>query len=67
MHRKNETDMSDNDQNQTPEENGSQEYGADSIKVLKGLEAGEKVVIEGNHLLRSELMEDVLHQAHHAH
>jgi len=36
-------------------------------QVLDGLEAGERVVIEGNHLLRSELMEHVLHQAHHSH
>lgn len=37
------------------------------FQVVEGLEAGEQVVIEGNHLLRSELMEHVLHQAHHAH
>jgi DNA gyrase subunit B len=42
MHQKNETNMSDNDQNETPEENGPAEYGADSIKVLRGLEAVRK-------------------------
>ena len=39
----------------------------DYQQVLKGLEPGEEVVTEGNHLLRSKLKEEVLHQAHHAH
>jgi multidrug efflux pump subunit AcrA (membrane-fusion protein) len=41
------------------------------LEVLDGLEAGEEVVIEGNHLLRSKLKQAVLQQAHppqgHAH
>ena len=34
------------------------------LQVLSGLEAGEKVVIEGNHQLHSKLKEEVLKAAH---
>jgi RND family efflux transporter MFP subunit len=34
------------------------------MQVLAGLVAGEEVVIEGNHQLRSVLRADVLHAAH---
>lgn len=37
-------------------------------QVVKGLEAGEEVVIQGNHQLRSELKGEILEQAHqHGH
>ena len=36
-------------------------------QILAGLEAGQEVVVEGNHLLRSKLKEELLHQAHHSH
>lgn len=39
--------------------------GDDYIPVRSGLDAGEEVVITGNHLLRSELKEDLLRHAHH--
>jgi cobalt-zinc-cadmium efflux system membrane fusion protein len=39
----------------------------DYRQILKGLEADEEVVTEGNHLLRSKLKEEILHRAHHAH
>jgi multidrug efflux pump subunit AcrA (membrane-fusion protein) len=35
----------------------------DSQEVVRGLEAGEEVVIEGNHELSAELQEDVLRAA----
>ncbi len=34
-------------------------------QILNGLAVGEEVVIQGNHLLRSQLKEEVLRQAHH--
>jgi len=36
----------------------------DYQQVLKGLKAGEEVVIEGNHELKSKLMEETLNAAH---
>ena len=32
--------------------------------ILKGLDAGEEVVVEGNHELKSKLKEEVLKAAH---
>ena len=37
------------------------------LQILSGLEAGQDVVVAGNHLLRSKLKEELLHQAHHDH
>ncbi|MBC8875000.1 MAG: efflux RND transporter periplasmic adaptor subunit [Planctomycetes bacterium] len=39
--------------------------GEDYLRIRSGLDAGEEVVITGSHLLRSELKEDLLRQAHH--
>lgn len=39
--------------------------GDDYLPIRSGLDAGEEVVITGNHLLRSELKEDLLRGAHH--
>ncbi len=39
----------------------------DYQEVLGGLQAGEKVVVQGNHQLRSELKKEELQQAHHSH
>ena len=39
----------------------------DYQEVLGGLQAGEEVVVQGNHQLRSELKKEELHQAHHTH
>ena len=36
----------------------------DRVQVLAGLAAGERVVVEGNHQLRSVLSADVMHPAH---
>lgn len=36
-------------------------------QITKGLSSGQKVVVQGNHLLKSKLQEKVLHQAHHTH
>ena len=38
----------------------------DQVQIVKGLKAGEQIVVQGNHQLRSELQRELL-QASHAH
>jgi len=40
----------------------------DQVQIVKGLQAGEEVVVQGNHQLRSELQRELLEAAHaHSH